>query len=89
MDASTLAVSVSLPSVPARPAPSSSGIASGTSSSSSSRDPVSVSPTSSATIYVLADRIQHQFEDNLTQLLQDVIHPVSHPDPEILLSIYS
>ena len=88
MDASTLAVSVSLPSVPARPAPSSSGIASGT-SSSSSRDPVSVSPTSSATIYVLADRIQHQFEDNLTQLLQDVIHPVSHPDPEILLSIYS
>eukprot|EP01035_Chromulina_nebulosa_P028430 gene28430-37529_t len=33
-------------------------------------------PTSSATVYVLADRIQHEFEDNISKLLEDIITPI-------------
>lgn len=38
--------------------------------------PKGSTPTSSATVYVLADRIQHEFEDNISKLLEDIITPV-------------
>ena len=38
--------------------------------------PKGSTPTSSATVYVLADRIQHEFEDNISKLLEEIITPV-------------
>lgn len=45
-------------------------------------------PTSSSTLYVLADRIQHEFEDSIFSLLDDVVSPMKDGgDPQSSLAL--